>query len=139
MLKITTAALLLLVSITTNLAAPDAESAPGAATSVTSTLSLSEANAAAVSAPTGTTSAVQALDDSAAVLASPADLITAGLCAALVGCCILGLAVLRLYRRGGPEASWVAVVRRMSPVAFSPAPMAWPARPSLIVLSISRT
>lgn len=141
MLKLATAALLLLMPIAGTFIPPHAGTTAATASVVTNasaTASPSHADEPVVS-PAAVNSADQAVGGVAFIVATPADLITAGVCAALLGCCILGLALLRLYRRGDPRPSWVATVRRISTVAFLPAPLAWPIRPSLVVLSISRT
>lgn len=142
MLKIAAAALLVLVSVIGAFALPHAGSAPGAESAITSTLAMSTPSFSAdtADAASGSTKMIvgQAFEGSATVIASPA-LITAGVCAALIGCCILGLILLRRYLQGGQRSSWVATLRRMSPVASAPMPLAWPIRPSLVFLSISRT
>lgn len=141
MLKLATAALLLLMPIAGAFIPPHAGTTPATASVVanaSAATSPSHADTPVVSDSTTMTSADQAVGGAAFIVASP-DLITAGVCAALLGCCILGLALLRLYRRGDPRPSYVATVRRISAVAFLPAPLAWPIRPSLVVLSISRT
>lgn len=141
MLKLATAALLLLMPIAGAFIPPHAGTTPATASVVanaSAATSPSHADQPVVS-PAAVNSADQAVGGVAFIVATPADLITAGVCAALLGCCILGLALVRLYRRGAPRPSWVATVRRNSAVAFLPAPLAWPIRPSLVVLSISRT
>lgn len=142
MLKIAAAALLVLVSVTGAFALPHAGSASGAESAITSTLattppSFSADTAAAAPGPTKMVIG-QVFEGSASVIASPA-LITAVVCAALIGCCILGLILLRRYLQFGRRPSWVATSRRMSPAALVPMPLAWPIRPSLVLLSISRT
>lgn len=142
MLKIAAAALLVLVSVIGAFALPHAGSAPGTESAITSTLATSSLSFSAdtADAASGSTKMIvgQVFEGSASVIASPA-LITAGVCAALIGCCILGLILLRRYLQGGQRSSWAATLRRMSPVASAPMPLAWPIRPSLVFLSISRT
>lgn len=141
-LKIAAAALLVLVSVMGASSLPHVSSASGAESAITSTLtttSLSTTSADAVAATSDPTRVVgQPSEATASVVASPA-LITAGVCAALVGCCILGFVLLRLHLRVGTRPSWVATLRRLSPITFAPVRLAWPIRPSLILLSISRT
>lgn len=142
MLKLTTAVVLVLASLTGSFTLQHVESASGAESVVTGTLvsvSPSRVTTEAASDTNGVTFADQAKESPASIVASSVDLITAGVCAALIGCCILGLALLRLSRRGGPGPSWTATLRRMSPLASPPAPLASPIRPSLLLLSISRT
>ncbi len=140
-LKIAAAALLVLVSVMGASSLPHVSSASGAESAITSTLATTSlsANADAVAATSDPTRVVgQPSEATASVVASPA-LITAGVCAALVGCCILGFVLLRLHLRVGTRPSWVATLRRLSPITFAPVRLAWPIRLSLILLSISRT
>lgn len=142
MLKIAAAALLVLISVAGPFALPHASPASGAESAITSTqatvsLSTRSDTVAMASAPTQM-SVDQESEASAAIIGPPA-LITAGVCAALVGCCILGFVLLRLHLRFGPRPSLVATVRRPSPFTFAPLPRAWLIRPSLVLFSISRT
>lgn len=141
MLKLATAALLVLVPVIGSVSLQYAESVSGAESLVTDALvsvlphyiDLSE-----VAESGGVAFADQTLEGSAPIAASSVDLIAAGACAALIGCCILGFALLRLRFRGAPRSSWTTALRRTSPLAFPPAPLASPIRPSLTLLSISR-
>lgn len=140
-LKLATVALLVLVSVSGSFVLQHSESASGVESTVTGTLvsvSPSHADTLVPSGTNGFAFADQAMESSASIVASPVDLIAAGVCAALIGCCILGFALLRFRLRGGPRPSWVTVVHRTSPLAFPPAPLASPVRPSLTLLSISR-
>lgn len=140
-LKIAAAALLVLVSVMGASSLPHVSSASGAESAITSTLATTSlsVSADAVAATSDPARVVgQPSEATASVVASPA-LITAGVCAALVGCCILGFVLLRLHLRVGTRPSWVATLRRLSPITFAPVRLAWPIRPSLILLSISRT
>ncbi|WP_194421579.1 hypothetical protein [Microbacterium abyssi] len=140
MLKITAAALLALVSVVGASALPHAASASAAESAITSTLATTASSSSADSAAATSDSSKMIFGQvlEASVIASPA-LITAGVCAALIGCCILVLALLRLYLGSGRKHSWVATQLRMSPVVSAAVPLTRLIRPSLVLLSISRT
>lgn len=141
MLKIATVALLALISVTGSLMLQHTKTIAGAESVVAGALvsvSPYSGDTTAASEFDGIAATDQPLDGSASVNASSVDLMAAGVCAALIGCCILGFALLRLRLGGRPRPSWIAVLRRTPPLAFSPAPLASPIPPSLTLLSISR-
>lgn len=142
MLKLTTAVMLVLASVTGSLTLQSVESASDTeivATSALDSVSSSHAASAANSGTNATDVTDRAIESSTFIVGSPVDVITAGMCAALIGCCLLGLALLRLYRRADPGSSWTATLRRTSSSVSPPALVTSPIRPLLLLLSISRT
>lgn len=141
-LKIATVALLVLASIVGSISLQHATSVPGVESVATgssfSPLS-SNVGSSPVSGFDGAGFADHTLNGVTDIAASSADLIAAGACAALIGCCILGLALMRLRSRSAPRASWTTALRRTLSAICSPGPLASPIRPSLTLLSISRT
>lgn len=141
MLKIATAALLVLTSavgIALQHAEPAFDTERVAAGAITSAFPL-EADTSATSWFNAIAHADQPREISASIDARPVDLIAAGVCAAIVGCCMLGLALLRLRFRGDPQSFWTTVPgHRMVPSTRPAAPLTSAIRPSLILLSISR-
>lgn len=140
MLKIATAALLALASITGSSALLPAGSVPVAESVVTDALVSVLPSDVNIPEFSGMALADQTLEISASINAPAVDLIAAGACAALIGCCILGLALWRLRFRGDPRSFWTTVLGRRTLAVVSPsAPLTSVIRPSLILLSISRT
>lgn len=138
MLMIATAALLALASITGSSALLPAESVPAAESVVTGALVSVLSSDVNTTEFSGTALAAQTVQISAPNAPS-VDLIATGACAALIGCCILGLALLRLRFRGDPRSFWTTVLGRRTLAVVSPsAPLTSAIRPSLILLSISR-
>lgn len=141
-LKIATASLLILAALTGTISAQHAESTPGIKSVVPgATLSVLPSNAEIprVSIIDEMAGADQTSTAPAAIVMSPITLIAASVCAAIIGCCVLGFALLRFRLRGRPRSSLVTAVRRTLSVAFPVAPLTSPIRPSLTLLSISRT
>lgn len=138
MLKIATAALLALASIAGSSALLPTESvAESVVTGPLVSVLPSDVNASELS---GIALAEPTVEISASINAPAVDLIAAGGCAALIGCCILGLALLRLRLRGDPRSFWTTVLSRRILAVVSPsAPLTSAIQPSLILLSISRT
>lgn len=137
MLKIATAALLTLVSIAGTSAFLPAETVVTAQAAVVGSHG-SVLASDQVSDFSGIAIAGQTVDLTASINGPTVDLITAGACAALIGCCILGLALLRLRFRGDPRFSWSVIGRRALTVARPLVSLRSAPRPSLTLLSISR-
>lgn len=141
-LKIATASLLILAALTGTISAQHAEPTPAIESAVLgTTLSAlpSSAESSHVSATDEIADANQTLNTPVSIDISPVNLIAAGACAAIIGCCVLGFALLRFRLRGRPRSSWITAVRRISSVVIPLAPLTSPSRPSLTLLSISRT
>lgn len=137
MLKIATAALLTLVSIAGTSALLPAE------TVATAQVAAIDSHGSVLASDqvadfSGVTLAGQAMGLAASINTSTVDLIAAGACAALIGCCILGLALLKLRFRGDPRFSRSAIGRSAFAVISPLASLRPPTRPSLTLLSISR-
>lgn len=137
MLRIATAALLTLVSIAGTSALLPAETVTTAQVAVIDSHG-SVLASDQVSDFSGVTLAGQAMGLAASINASTVDQIAAGACAALIGCCILGLALLKLRFRGDPRFSWSAISRSAFAVVRPLASLRSALRPSLTLLSISR-
>lgn len=143
MLKIATAALLVLVSAAGTISMLNGESVSRTESAMTgasaSMLSL-DADSYSTNASDGNSTRDSALEVATAVTMPHLDLMTAGACAVLAGCCVLGLAMLRRHSQGGlPSLSSTFLDRVAFPPTGRPAQLAAPMRPSLMLLSVSRT
>lgn len=136
LVKIVTTALLVLVSVVGISVQPDTKSTVAAtSTDVAVSLSATDTSANVGSATTG--SASGELQGRTAIVALPI-LVAVGVCAALLGCCVLGFIVIRRHLRGDARGSWFLTRDRL-PSTASPALLTRPVRVSLVLLSISRT